>query len=433
MQVKVEALSSVKKRFDFEIPADRVATEIDKVYDKIQKRASLPGFRRGKVPKSLIEKNYQGQMEGDVVKNLFNESYFEYLQEQSIFPVGYPEVETENLVRGEPLKFSATVEIFPEVVVKHYEKLEVKKERFVLDGEVVEKRLQQMRESMAQLKPLEVERPAETGDTVIIDFTGYLNGEPFENGAGSDYSLELGSGSFIPGFEEQIVGLKVGEEKRIQLTFPESYHSKELAGQEAEFAVTVKEIKVKELPALDDEFAQEFGEFKTLDELRAKVTDMYEKQEMERIENEFRERLVKELVERNDFEVPDTLVERHLGSMLENAKRRLMYQNLTLEMMGMDEEQYKQQFRGIAANQVKGSLLLDSLAKLENITVSEQEIDEKVRAIAAEGNQDIERINSYYQQNRNARESLLEQLKEDKVLALIAGRAVVTEVDRQSL
>jgi len=204
MQVNVETLSSVKKKINFEIPADRVATEIDKVYGEIQKRASLPGFRKGKVPKSLIEKNYQQQMEEDVVKNLFNDTYFKYLQEQNISPVTYPDVDADSLVRGEPFKYSATVEIFPQVVVKHYEKLELKKEQFVLDEEAVEKRLQQMRESMAQLKPLDEERPAVSGDTVIIDFIGYLNGEPFEHGAGADHSLELGSGSFIPGFEEQI-------------------------------------------------------------------------------------------------------------------------------------------------------------------------------------------------------------------------------------
>jgi len=227
--------------------------------------------------------------------------------------------------------------------------------------------------------------------------------------------------------------MMVGEEKRIRLTFPENYQSKQLAGQEAEFEVTMKEIKVKELPAMDDEFAQEFGEFKTIEELREKIREMYEKQEKERIENEFREQLIGVLVKQNDFEVPGALVDRHLSSMLENAKQRLTYQNLTLEMMGMDEERYKQQFRGLAENQVKGSLLLDSLAKQENITVDEQEIEEKLHAIAESGNQDFGRLKSYYLQNKNAKESLIEQIMEDKVLVFIADRAIVTKVDRQSV
>jgi trigger factor len=430
MQVNIELLSSVKKKLNFEIPVERVNAEIEKVFEDIRKRATLPGFRKGKAPKSLLEKHYQGQIEGDVIKNLFSESYFKYIQDNKIFPVAYPEIESDDLVKGEPFKFSAVVEVFPEVKVHTYEKLAVKREKFTPDAEVVEKRLQQMRESMAQLQPVEDGRSAQTGDLATIDFVGYLDGEPFANGAGTDYRLELGSGSFIPGFEEQVAGMNVGEEKRIALKFPENYHSKELAGKDVEFAVTLKELKAKELPELTDEFAKEFGEFQTLEELRAKIQETYLKQENDRIDHEFKDRLVLALVEANDFEVPGALVEKQLAMMLENTQRRLQLQNLSMEMMGMDEARYREQFRGMAEQKVKGSLLLDSLAEQEKITVGDEELEARVRQMAADSGQDYERIAAFYLKNSQARENLLEQVKEEKVIALLCETAVVDEVDR---
>jgi trigger factor len=431
MQVNVEVLSSVKKKINFEIPAERVNSEIGKVFDQVKKRAVVPGFRKGKVPQSLIEKHYQGQIEGDVIKNLFQDTYFSYIQENKIFPIDYPEIQTDSLTKGSSFKYSAIVEVFPEVKVDKYDKLEVTKEKFVPNAEVVEQRLQQMRESMAQLQPAAAEYAAATGDTVIIDFTGYLGAEPFENGAATDFQLELGGGSFIPGFEEQVVGMQAGEEKRIKVTFPESYHSKNLAGQPVDFVVAVKEIKVKVVPELNDDLAQEFGEFKTVAELREKIKELYEKQEQERIEHDCQEKLIKALIESNPLEVPGALVERQLNSMLENTKKRLSYQQMSLEMMGLDDQRYREQFRSVAESQVKGSLLLDALGNQENISVSEAEIDARIKQIAEEANQDLAKISDYYRNNSAAKENLSAQLREEKVLKLLASKALITEVERQ--
>lgn len=431
MQVNVEAISSIKKKINFEIPAESVDLEIGKVYDQIKKRAVVPGFRKGKVPQSLIEKHYQGQMEGDVVKNLFQSSYFAYIQENKIFPVDYPEIETDTLVQGAPFKFSATIEVFPEIEVKKFENLEVSKEKFAYKAEVVEQRLQQMRESVAQLQPAEVGHVASNGDAVIIDFTGYLGDEPFENGAATDYQLELGSGSFIPGFEEQVVGMRSGEEKRITVTFPEAYQNKELAGNPVDFVVSVKEIKVKVLPELNDEFAQGFGEFNNVEELQAKLKELYEKQEMERIEHDFQDKLISALIESNPVEVPGALVARQLESMLENAKKRLSYQQMTLEMMGLDDARYREQFRTVAESQVKGSLLLEALGNQEGIAVDDQDIEARVKQIAEDSNQDFAKISAYYLSNSNAKESLRAQLREEKVLKFLAGKAKISEFERQ--
>lgn len=433
MTSTVEALSSVKKKITFEIPAERVTSEIEKVFDKIRKRAAIKGFRKGKVPASLVEKHYGDMMEGDVLKNLFEETYFKALADHKIFPVSQPVIESDEVKRGAPLKYSATVEVIPEIDVKDYAGLEIKKERFLADASVVEKRLAEMRESMAQLKTAEEGIRAANGNFVVIDFKGFVDGVPFEGGTAESYQLELGSGRFIPGFEEQIVGMKSGEEGTVTVPFPEEYWNKDLAGKEAKFEVKVQEIKAKELPELDDEFARQFGEFETIDELKAKIAEMHEKQEADRITSDLQDRLVKALIERNELEVPSTLVGRQLEMMLSNMKNRLAQQRLSFEMMGMDDAKFREQYRGVAENQVKGSLLLDAVAKREGLKVAEADIEAKLREVAGESGQEYERVKEYYDNNHNAKENLAAHLNEEKVLDFLLAKAVVIEVAKEEL
>lgn len=432
MQIKVEELSKVKRKINFEIPAGRVAEEIDKVYEQIRKRAAIKGFRKGKAPQAFLEKHFSGQMEADVLKNLVNETYFNALLEQKIFPVGHPAIEMDELKKGEPLTYSATVEVFPDVEVKEFDGLEIKKEKYQFDEAVVDARLKEMQDSMAQMKPVE-DRPAALGDFVTLDFVGSIDGMPFENGSAENFVLELGSGKFIPGFEEQLAGLNVGAQSEIGVTFPESYGKDELAGKAATFAVTIKEIKAKELPPLDDEFAKEFGEFETVQELRDKLAELHEKQEKDRIENEVRERLVNVLIEKNDLDVPETLVERQLESMLESTKKRLFLQRVTLDMMGLDDDQYRTRFRDTALTQVKGALLLEALAKKEGIVAESADMDAKFGQIAAQSGQTPDKVRDYYQQNSEARENLSAKVREDKVIDFILDRSKITEVSRDEL
>jgi len=433
MTSTVESLSSVKKKISFEIPAERVSTEIDKVFGQIQKRAAIKGFRKGKVPRTLVEQNYGSMMEGDVLKNLFDETYFKALADHKIFPVSHPLIESDEVKRGAPLKYSATVEVLPEIEVKDYAGLQVKKEKFVSDDAPVEARLNEMREGMAVLKPLEEGKSAENGHFVVIDFVGSVDGIPFEGGSAESYQLELGSGRFIPGFEDQLVGVKAGEQTTVAVTFPEEYGNEDLAGKQASFAVTVREIKVKELPELNDEFAMQFGEFETFDQLKAKLVELHEKQENDRIKADLQDRLVKALLEKNEIEVPSTLVDRQLQMMLSNMKNRLAQQRLSLELMGMDDEKFKVQYHDSAENQVKGSLLLEAVAKKEGVKVEEADIEVKLRAMAEEAGQDFERVKSFYEQNHNAKENLVAHLNEEKVLGYLLEKAVVTEVAKDEL
>jgi len=432
MQIRVESLSTVKKKLNFEIPTDRVASEYDKVFEELRKKAAIKGFRKGKVPRSLIEKHYREVMEQDIVKNIVNDTYFKALIDEKIFPVSYPVIENEELKRGEPFRYSAVVEVFPDIQVKDYEGLELKKEKYLFDEEVVASRLREMQESLAQLKPVGEDHQAATGDFVTFDFEGYIDEVPFDGGKGSDYQLELGSGKFIPGFEEQLVGMRSGDEGEIKVTFPGDYGKAELAGKDAIFKIRIKDIKVKELPALDDDFAKEFGEFETLELLKAHLREMLEKQELEKIESEVREAAVSALIEKNPIEVPESLIDQQVVQMLENAKKRLAYQRLTLEMMGLDEERYKIQFRPVAESQVKGSLLLDALAKHVDIKAGDDDLENKFRQMSGDNEQSLESMKKYYLQNQKAKENLLIQIKEDKAIDFLISQAKVTEAPRET-
>lgn len=433
MQVKVESLSKIRKKINFEIPAERVGAEIDKAYEKIRRRADVKGFRKGKAPKAYIEKHFSAMMEQDVLKSLVNDTYFKALLEEKLFPVAHPVIESDDLKKGETFKYSATVEVYPEVKVTDYAGLEVVKEQYVEDNEIVEQRLREMQENMAQLKPTEEGHPAAQGDFLLIDFKGFIAGVPFENGAAEDYNLELGAGRFIPGFEEQIIGQKSGEEKNIKVTFPESYGNKELAGKEATFSVTVKEIKTKELPPLDDEFAKEFGEFETLAQMRTRIAEVHEKNEKDRIEVDLRDRIIKALIDKNPLEIPEALVEKQLQIMLDGTKKRLEREKLSLEMIGLDDAGYRERYRVTAATQVRGALLLDALAAQEEIKVADNELDEKIRETAEERHQPYETLKQFYEQNENARENLRDQMKEIKVFAFLLERAVIQEVPRDEI
>jgi trigger factor len=431
MQITVESLSTVKKKINFEIPAARVESEIAKVYSGIGKQAAVKGFRKGKVPKALIEKQYSDIMEQDVVKNLINDSYFKALEDKQIHPVSYPVIENDDLIKGEPFRYSAVVEVFPEIVIKEYAGLEVTRELYHFDGQVIDRRIEEMRNSLAHLKPAESDRSAVVGDFVTFDFEGFIAGVPFEGGKGEDFQLELGSGRFIPGFEEQICGMKAGEKGEIKVTFPEKYGMTELSGKEALFIVKLKELKVKELPPLDDDFVRDLGECDTLDELRAKLGVEFEKQENDRISTEFNEKVVQALIEKNDLEVPETLISQQLDMMLENTRKRLAYQKMSLEMMGLDDEKFKVQSRSAAISQIKGSLLLEALASQEELTVTESDITEKLKQMSGDDDQSLAAMEKFYLQNAKAKENLMVQIREDKAISFIVGCAKVTEVSKE--
>jgi len=431
MNVKIEQVSAVKKRLSFELPADRVDSAITKAYQKIGATAKVKGFRPGKVPLSVLEQYYGPQMEQQVLNSLINDSYFKALTEHRIPAVSEPQVvESSPLAKGSAFTYKAEVEVKPEIDPKDYAGIKLQKEIFVFDGKVIDDRLQEMRDGRAEIQPSK-RKSAAKGDHVIIDFEGFVDGTPFQGGKAEGHTLELGSGSFIPGFEDQVVGMKLGSEREINVTFPEGYGNAELSGKPALFKVALKEIKEKVAPELDDDFAREFG-LESLAEMRSKLEEGFRSQEEQRIDSEMRERLMTALIERNPVEVPEALVVDQLDFMVGNIRRRLEGQGMSLEMMGMNDESFKGMYRETAVKQVQGSLILEALARKEDIRVEEAEVESKLTEIATLSGAPVDAVKKYYNTPDNKR-GLLSQIVEEKVMQMLLGKSEIVAVDKSKL
>jgi trigger factor len=429
MQVTVEAINPVTKKVSIEIPADQVDTEIEKVYAGIQKKAKIQGFRPGKAPMQLIRRTYSDTMRDEVMRRFYEKTLFKALEEHKIEPVDSPAVECDVLEQGTPFKYSAVVEVVPEIDIKDYTGLKVTKEKYVLNPESIDGELKRMQENMAQLIPVEDDIAVENGHVVSVDYAFSVDGFPEENTSAEDAAIEVGANQLMPGFEEQMIGMRRGEAKEIRVTLPEGYRNPEAAGKEGVFQVTLKEIKRKELPDLDDEFAQQFGEYETMEELRAKMVEYHQKQEAERIENEVHDRIIKALIEKNPLDVPQSMVKSQLDYMLENLKNRLKSQRMSIEMMGLDEDGFRQRFRSSAEDKVKGGLLLMALVEKENITVGDEDLEERYEQIASGNSEMLGRIKEYYSSNRKVKTSLIAEIKEEKAIRFLLDHAVITEVE----
>ncbi len=426
MNVRVEDVSSIKKKLVFEVASEQVDKEISKAFRKIGKTAKVKGFRAGKVPESVLEKYYGAQMEQEVLKGLINDTYFKALVEHKIAAVGEPNiVDSSGVNKGAAFTYEAEVEVKPELTVKDYTKIALEKEKFVADPKMVDARLEEMRNSRAQVE-VTSRKKARAGDSVIIDFEGFIGDDAFAGGKGEDYLLELGSGSFIPGFEDQVIGMQRDQAKDVTVSFPEDYGQKELAGKPAVFKVVLKEITEKVVPALDDEFAKGFG-VETLAEFKEQLQKSYEAQETSRIENDLREKLIGVLIERNPIEVPEAMIANQLDYMYQNISNRMRSQGMTPEMLGVTPENFRENYKQTAIDQVKGTLLLEAIGRQENLVADESEIDAKLGEIAEMANAPLDMVKKYYA-GAEARSGLLAQIGEEKVVRFLLDNAKVKEV-----
>jgi trigger factor len=433
MQVQIEEISPVQRKVSIEIPAEQVDAEIAKVFENIQKKAKLQGFRPGKAPMQLVKRTYGDTMRDEVMRRLYEQTLFKTLDEHKIEPVDSPTIESDIIAEGTPFKYSALVEVMPEITLKDYTGLKVMKEKYAASPDSIEGELKRMQENMAQLVPLGDDAAVENGHAVTVDYSFTVEGFPEETSSAEDAEVEVGANRLIPGFEEQLVGMKCGESKEIRVTLPEGYRTSAAAGKEGVFQVTLKEIKRKELPELDDEFAQQFGEYENMEQLRAKMTEYREKHETDRIAHETKERVIRALIDRNPLDVPQSMVRRQLDHMLENFKNRLQGQRMSLEMMGLDERGFRDRFRDDAADKVRGGLLLMALVEKENITVGDDDLARHYEQIAA-GNLDmLGRIREYYESNHKAKSAIIAEVKEDKAIDFLLEKAVITEVEASEL
>ncbi|HMB16207.1 MAG TPA: trigger factor [Pelovirga sp.] len=427
MNVTVEDLSPIKKKLTIEVDADLVASELDSAFKKIAKTADIKGFRKGKVPKQILEQQYGPKAHYDTIGSLINNSLYKALIDNKIEAVSQPEVvQTGAIEEGKPFAYEAEVDVRPELTAKDYTGLELEKEKLVFDESAIDQQLEEMRQSKLQLVVAESES-ARDDDTVVIDFTGYIDGEAFENGAAQDYQLEIGSNSFIPGFEEQLVGMKRDEEKDINITFPEAYGAENLAGKDAVFKVLLKEIKEKKVPALDDDFAKEM-EAENLEQLKEKTLNNLKAQQQQQIDNQLQENLMNALLEKNPFDVPDGMVTNQLMYLKDSFSQRLKAQGMSLEMLGMNDESFNKTYWDMATQQVKGELILDAIAQQEQLVIDDAEIEKKFADFAEQSNTPLDQVKKFFE-NDQALRGLKGQLLQEKVSTFLLDSAVITEVE----
>lgn len=386
MEAKMEKIDVNVVKFEVKVEANKFNEALTRAYKKNVKNFNVPGFRKGKVPMNVVKQYYGvGVLLEDAVNFAIDGSYSEVLKENNIIPVDYPKIDVVEVGEGKDFVYTAEVTVYPEIELGEYKGLSVEKKTYEVTEEEVAKKLKEMQEKNARVESKE-EGTVENGNIAVIDFKGFVDGEAFQGGEGHDYSLEIGSKTFIDTFEEQLVGAKVNDTVEVNVTFPENYGKEELNGKPAKFEVTIKEIKVKELPELDDEFAKETSEFDTIAELKADITTKLEAANAERADREFEEAVINAVAENAKVEIPAVMVEKEVDKMVQNLQQRLQYQGLNLEQYfqftGTDEEKMREYMRENAATKVKVDLVLEAVEKAENIDATEEEIKEKAVEVA---------------------------------------------------
>ena len=398
--MKAELLKRDGNKVTFKITVDNDKFEgaVTKAYNKNKGKFNIPGFRKGKAPKQIIESQYgKGVFYNDAIDMLFPEIYPTALDELSIDPIDRPDLDIEEISKDNGLVMVVNVEVKPDVNLGEYKGIEIAKPDYTVNEDEVKLRLEEMRNKASRLVDVEG-RAIESGDTAVIDFEGFVDGGAFEGGKGEDYSLVIGSNTFIPGFEEQLIGKNKGEEVEVNVEFPAEYHAENLAGKPATFKVTVKNVQKKELPELNDEFAADTTEFNTLEELKKDLKAKVEEEAKHRADAEMRNSLVEKISEGTELEVPTAMVETQIDNMLMELNYQLQYQGLQLEqllqMTGRSIEELRNEKREEATKLVKSSLILEAIAKAENVEVSEEEVDAEVAKMAKMYNMELEKIKS---------------------------------------
>ena len=428
MKSKVEKTDNANEvKIEITIEAEKFENAIKKIYFQNAKYFNIPGFRKGKAPQNIVEKYYGKEIfYEDAFNDIAQTEYEKAIEENKIEAVSRPQIDIVTMEKGQDLVFTAIVATKPEVNLKKYKGIEIEKIEYNVKDEDIQNELASMQDKNARLVTVE-SRAAEKGDTAKIDFEGFVDSKAFDGGKGENYDLVLGSGSFIPGFEEQVVGMKIDEEKDIKVTFPKEYFSKELAGKDATFKVKLHELKKKELPELDDEFAKDVSEFDTLKELKESIKQRLEKQNKDREKYEKQDAVVKALVEDMNVEIPAGMVELETENMMKDMESRMSYQGLKMEqylkMMNKTEEEFKKEYEPQAVNAIKSRLALEAVIKEEKIEATEKEIKEKIEEMAKNYGKEAaeleknENIKNYIKEgieNEKAMDFLVENSKEKK-------------------
>ncbi|NLP00838.1 MAG: trigger factor [Clostridiaceae bacterium] len=399
MSVKIEKVDKNQVKLEIEVEAKIFDECMNKAFNKNKSRFNIPGFRKGKAPRSMVERYYGEQvLYEDAINFACADAYDKAIDENDIHPVDRPEIDIVQIESGKDFIFTATVTVKPEVELGEYKGLSVKKDEVVVTDEDIENELKKVQERNSKLITVE-DRPVQNGDTLNIDFKGSINGVPFKGGEAQGYTLVIGSGAFIPGFEDQLIGANINDEVDVNVTFPEDYHSDELKGQAAVFKVKINDIKLKQLPEINDEFASDVSEFETLDEYKADIRVKLTEKAQENADRKFEDEIIKLAVDNASCDIPEVMVNRRLDDMMGQLDMQLRYQGMNLEgylqMMGSDISKFRADYHNNAVEDVKTQLVLEKIAEVENIIASPEEFDAELEEMAKRYNQPVEEMKKH--------------------------------------
>lgn len=426
MSIKIEKTDNKNElKLEFIVEAQKFDETIKKVYFKTVKYFNIPGFRKGKAPMNIIERYYGKEIfYEDTFNEILQEVYEKELQENEIIPVSYPNLDIKQIGKGQDLIFTAVVQTKPEVILGKYKGIEIEKKEYNVSDEDIEHELGHMQERNSRIVTAQ-DKQVESGDITVIDFEGFVDGVPFDGGKAESHELTIGSNTFIPGFEDQIIGMKVDEERQIQVKFPEEYFSKDLAGKDATFKVKLHEIKKKELPDLDDEFAKDVSEFDTLEELKQSIKEKLEKENEQKQKYETEEAVIKTVCDNTNIDIPSGMIETEIDNMEKDMENRLKYQGLTLDMyikmLGKTKEEYRKEYENQAQESVKSRLVIEAIIKQEKIEAQEDEINEKLKEMAENYGKTEDELKT----NENLKNYLKESIKAQKAIEFIVKNAII--------
>ena len=425
MSVKIEKMEKNTVKLEIQVEAKAFDEYLNKAFLKNKSRFNIPGFRKGKAPRAMVERYYgEHVLYEDAINFACADAYDKAIDENNIEPVDRPEIDIVQIGSGKDFIFTATVTVKPEVVLGDYKGLEAKKEEVVVTDDDVEEELKRIAERNSKLISIE-DRPVQDGDTVNIDFEGSVDGVKFEGGTAKGYTLVVGSGTFIPGFEDQLIGAELGSEVDVNVTFPEDYHSEDLKGKAALFKVKINEIKKKELPEINDEFASDVSEFETLDEFKADIRKKLTERAQAQADRKFEDEIIKKAVDNAQCDIPEVMVNRRLDAMINQFDLQLRYQGMSLEsylkMMGMEESKLREDYRESAYEDVKTQLVMDKIAEVENIEVTPEEYEEELKQMADRYNQPVEEMKKHLRSDDI--EYIKDSIERRKTIALLVENA----------
>jgi trigger factor len=427
--VRIEDVSTIKKKLSFDISWIEVKKELDSVYKDVGKKAKVKGFRQGKVPRNILESMYKEYAEEETITKLVNRYYWDALKDQNIAAVAQPDIEQQGLEEEKNFTFTATVEVEPAIEPKGYVGLELEKEEHDVTDSDVEKRLQEVRDMFATMEEVEADRGIGEGDFAVIDFEGTLDGKALKEMKADNYLLEMGSKTFIPGFEEQLKGMKKDQAKEIKLTMPDDYHAKHLSGKEVVFSVILKNIKEKKLPDVDEKFIQNFDKYETLGDLKEDILKTLKEENKARSITTLKNLIIDKLLEANDFEVPPTFVNRQVSFMIADMQRRMTMRGMKKQDPSELYTRFYDLYKDEASKVVKTILLIKSIAEKESISVSDSEIDEKIKEIAEQRAQSYESLKKSLVEG-DMIEDIKSEILNTKVFRLIEDKAKINIVNK---